>query len=75
MSDYNGTPIWGEWYTPEEAVPEPFRNVIVARPAAKGEPLIVEQGMWLGDIWKVYGTRVKTVKYWMPMPEPPEEEA
>lgn len=64
----------GEWQNPNEVMPEPFKNVIVAREGEKYEPLIVEQGMWMGDRWKVYGTRVKTVKYWTHLPDPPEED-
>lgn len=32
----------------------------------------VEQGHFIGNgWWKVYGTKVKRIICWMPMPEPP----
>lgn len=64
-----------EWIRTEERPPDPLRPVIVARIYEKGKPLKVEQGMLtVNGWWKVYGTNVKKVSYWMPMPQPPEEE-
>lgn len=38
------------------------------------ESAIVEQGCKdLGDWWRVYGTRVKRIRFWMPLPEAPKE--
>lgn len=50
-------------------------RVIIARPYEQGQPLRVEQASYsVSGWWRVYGTNVKRVKYWMPMPEPPKEE-
>ena len=67
--------IGPEWISTEDCLPEPHKPVIVARPYEKGKPLKVEQGYFDGTgWWKVFGTNCKRVPYWMPMPEPPEEE-
>ncbi len=58
------------WINVDEALPENHTNVIIAR-RISGE-WIVEQGMRLTDgQWKVYGTRCRTVEYWMPLPDAP----
>jgi len=63
------------WISTKERMPEHLKPVIVARIYEKGAPMKVEQGyLQPGGWWKVYGTNVKRVSYWMPMPEPPEEE-
>jgi len=67
--------VFGEWISTETCLPEFGKRVIVARPYEKGEPLRVEQGyLDVSGWWRVYGTNCKRVRYWMPMPEPPEEE-
>lgn len=63
------------WIRPEDRLPEPRVHVLVARPYEAGQPLRVEQGSYsTNGWWRVYGTNVKRVKYWRPMPEPPKEE-
>lgn len=63
-----------EWISTKDRLPEKYVPVILARPYEVGKPLKVEQGMLTnGGWWKVYGTNVKRVSYWMPLPEPPEE--
>lgn len=65
-----------KWIPVEERMPDAYTPVIVAREYAPGGPLKVEQGCKdVKDWWKVYGTRTKKVRYWMPLPEPPEAEA
>lgn len=57
------------WIRVEDRLPELFCSVIVCRKDGK-----VEAGQKdVGDWWRVYGTRIKTVSYWMPLPEPPKE--
>ena len=57
------------WIRVEDRLPERFCPVIVCRKDGK-----VEAGQKdVGDWWRVYGTRIKTVSYWMPLPEPPKE--
>lgn len=57
----------GQWINVDEALPDNYRYVIVAR--RKSGEWIVEQGMRLTDgQWKVYGTRCRTVEFWMPFP-------
>ena len=59
-----------KWVPTAERLPERFQPVIVCRKDGK-----VETG-WrdVNDWWRVYGTRVKTVTHWMPLPEPPKED-
>lgn len=67
-----GKRTMGNWISVQEKLPEKHVTVIVARPHDDG-PLKVEQGMLTENgWWKVYGTNVKKVYYWMPLPEPPE---
>lgn len=48
--------------------------VVIKEPGKAPGVLIVEQGCKdLGDWWRVYGTRVKRIRFWMPLPEPPKE--
>lgn len=61
------------WIRPEEQLPDVHKPVLVCREKEPGV-LIVEQGCKdLGDWWRVYGTRVKRIRFWMPLPEPPGE--
>lgn len=60
------------WIPAAERLPEPFKQVLVCRMKPDGL-MTVEQGYKdLGKWWKVYGTRVTKILYWMPLPEPPE---
>ena len=64
-----------KWIPAVEQIPKPYERVIVAREYEPEHPLKVEQGMLTeGGWWKVYGTNVKRISYWMPMPEAPEME-
>ena len=61
------------WICTEDRLPEIGKAVIIARVYEAGKPLKVEQAIlqprgW----WKVFGTNLKKVPYWMPLPEPPE---
>lgn len=68
------TPVQ-RWIPVTERLPEVLRWVIVCREADAGVRK-VEQGMYTGNgWWKVYGTNVKRIICWMPMPEPPKEDA
>ena len=63
-----------KWIPATEQIPKPYERVIVAREYEPGKPLKVEQGMLTeGGWWKVYGTNVKRISYWMQLPEAPEE--
>ena len=63
----------GEWIDVNDRIPEVGVPVLVARRGINNR-LRVEQGQKEpGDWWKVYGTLVKQVLYWMPMPAPPKE--
>lgn len=62
------------WISTADALPPVGMKVIVARVFEVGQPLRVETGTRdINDWWRVYGTNVKRVSYWMPLPEPPEE--
>ena len=60
------------WISAEERLPEPFVPVIICRKGGK-----VEQGqLTVNGWWKVYGTNIKSVSAWIPLPKPyrPEED-
>lgn len=60
------------WRDPVNDPPARFQPVLVSRVKDPEKPPIVEQGFLdLGGWWKVYGTRVKKIIGWMPMPEGP----
>lgn len=61
------------WIPVTERLPDVHKPVLVCREKEPGV-LIVEQGCKdLGDWWRVYGTRVKRIRFWMPLPEAPKE--
>lgn len=62
-----------EWIPVTERLPDRFHPVLVCREKQKGVA-IVEQGYKdVGDWWKVYGTRIKSVTHWRELPDPPKE--
>ena len=63
-----------QWISTEDRLPESGQRVIICREKEKGVPY-VEQATYsgVGGWWRVYGTNVKRVDWWMPLPEPPEE--
>ena len=61
------------WIRTEDRLPAVAEPVLVAREVEVGRPMIVEQGILLpGGIWKTFGHKLKRIKYWRPLPEPPE---
>ena len=61
------------WRDPVNDPPKSFTPVIVAREYRRGE-LKVEEGMLtMNGWWKVYGTNVRRIIAWTPMPEAPEK--
>ena len=62
------------WINPKDRMPEKLQPVLICREVDKGE-YKVEQGHFIGNGWrctrKAYGTNVKRIICWMPMPEPP----
>lgn len=63
-----------KWISVRDTLPKTFDPVLVARPQLDGT-FKVEQGSYhTGGWWKVYGSLVKRVSYWMPMPKPPGKE-
>ena len=61
-----------KWIPTSERLPELGQRVIICRQKEKGVPYIEQATMEPGGWWKVYGTNVKKVDYWMPMPAAPE---
>lgn len=60
------------WISVEERLPGVGEPVLVCR-RHEGNKLKVEQGnRQVNGCWKVYGTNVKSVTHWMPLPEPPK---
>lgn len=60
------------WRDPVNDPPVRFQPVLVSRVKDPEKPPIVQQGYRdLGGWWKVYGTRVKKIIGWMPMPKGP----
>ena len=63
-----------EWISVKDRLPEGYEAVIVCRKGRGG--CIVEQGcLDVNGWWRVYGTRTKSVTHWMPLPDPPGEDA
>lgn len=65
-----------KWIPITERLPKDNERVLIARVIGKNEPLVVQQAFRSSNgWWKVFGTslRDKSVKFWMPMPEPPKE--
>lgn len=59
----------GPWISVNDKLPKPFQPVLCCR-----DINVVESGCFMPDgRWRIYGTYVKCVTHWMPMPEPPEE--
>lgn len=63
-----------EWISTAERLPEIGQPVIIAREYEKGSLRVEAAKYQENGWWKVYGTNVRKVAYWMPLPEPPEEE-
>lgn len=62
------------WKDPAKEYPPLYKPVLVARVFEKGKPLKVEQGYAAPNgWWRAYGTNVRRVVAWMPLPEPPQE--
>ena len=59
------------WIPTAERLPERFEKVILCR----GDGTVEAGCRDVLDWWKVYGTRIKKVTHWMPMPQPPEDGA
>ena len=57
------------WIPVEESLPDAFKPVIVCRKNGKVEQGIRNVNGW----WKVYGTNIKSVAAWQPLPEPYKE--
>lgn len=61
------------WIPTAERLPDMHQRVLICREKEVGQ-FLVEQGyLEPGGWWKVYGTRVKSVAYWTPLPEAPNE--
>lgn len=67
------TDQFNRWISPDEQQPETFRPVLICREKEPGKPIVEQGHKDLGGWWKVYGTRVKKIICWCPMPEPPKE--
>ena len=62
-----------DWISVKDRLPDKFQPVIICRSNKAGEKK-VEAGMLdVGEWWKIYGTRTKSVTHWMPLPEPPKD--
>lgn len=61
-----------KWISVDERLPAYGESVIVARRAPDGKWRIEQGRRDCGGWWKVYGSLVKRVEYWMPMPAEPE---
>lgn len=61
-----------EWVSVEDRLPPYGKSVIVCQPYSKGTVMVEQGSRYVNGWWRVYGTRVKRVTHWMPLPEPPE---
>lgn len=62
-----------EWIPVAEKLPEPGTHVLISRPK-NGKTIVEQAEKDAGDWWRIYGTRVKKVDAWMPLPESYEED-
>lgn len=62
-----------KWIPATERMPENFQPVIVFHENGKGEP-VVEIGFKREDHWRTWGSRMKNITHWMPLPGPPKGE-
>ena len=64
------------WISTAKELPPIAKTVLIARVYEVGQPLRVEQAIRTpGGWWKVFGTNLKKVDFWAPLPEPPEVKA
>ena len=66
------------WIPVEERLPQNYISVLVYTPTAEPLPMVHEayigdDGEWHSSV--VYGVNNEDVTHWMPMPEPPKEDA
>lgn len=61
-----------DWISPAQRLPEIGQRVIICRQKENGVPYVEQGTLGVGGWWKVYGTIVKQVDFWMPMPKAPE---
>lgn len=66
------------WVPVEESLPQNYISVLVYTPTAEPLPMVHEayigdDGEWHSSV--VYGVDNEDVTHWMPMPEPPKEDA
>lgn len=61
------------WTDPADALPEFGQLVLIARMKDPNGPPIVEQARRdVNGWWHIYGTNVRRILAWRPMPAPPE---
>lgn len=71
------TADWPVWISTEAVLPNVGEPVLIARKIRHNETVLVEPAVLRPDgNWKAIGHKIKpsSVRYWMPMPEPPVEE-
>lgn len=62
-----------KWISVEDGIPRAYETVIVFATGTDG-CWYMNTAYHDGARWRGYGSRLDTVLYWMPLPEPPEEE-
>lgn len=70
------TADWPLWRSTETDPPKTGEPVLIARKIRHNETVLVEPAVLRPDgNWKAIGHKIKSssVRYWMPMPEPPKE--
>lgn len=71
-NELGGYEYIGGWIPTKQRLPQIGQRVIICRQKEKGVPYIEQATLEVGGWWKVYGTNVKKVDFWMPMPKAPE---
>lgn len=61
------------WIDAKKELPKAHLPVIVCREKEKGRWTVEQGHMELNGWWRVYGSRVKKIAYWRPLPIPPED--
>ena len=66
-----------KWIGVEERLPEPFVSVLVQMPGEEPHPTVREGFITHAGIWSAgyFKRDPDEVTHWMPLPEPPKEDA
>lgn len=74
LTDLEDFPTASPWHRVEDELPEKFVNVILAN--KRGKHYDIDKGWWNGYLFDRCAKGIyRNVTHWMPLPEPPKEDA